>query len=393
MNLIEKISWLSQIVQDKLFPQLEDCCDDPVTEKQRQLVSVLEVVKVERYVHGADMQWLGRKLKDRQAIARAFVAKAVFGFPTTRALIEALSSTRNLRDICGFSAGNMTVVREAMTGDGRSIKLTKRVGTFPAEATFSRAFAEFAAGDLGEIVHKALVKDYVGEELRGHISHDSTAIVGHEKPAKKDKEAVAAPKPMAKKRGRPKKGEILIVEPTRLQRQKEQSAEEGLRDIPTRCDVGCKRDAKGYKVTWDGYKLHASTCDAGLPISVIVTSASVHDSQVAIPMIKRCSERTTYCYDLMDAAYDAAAIREVSGALNHVPIIDRNARSGVAIPFSPAEKTRYNERTGVERFNSRIKEEFGADNVRVRGHHKVKLHLMFGVLALFADQVLKLFRT
>jgi hypothetical protein len=44
----------------------------------------------------------------------------------------------------------------------------------------------------------------------------------------------------------------------------------------------------------------------------------------------------------------------------------------------------------AERFNSRLKEEFGATNVMVRGAAKVKLHLMFGVIALFADQMLKL---
>jgi hypothetical protein len=41
-------------------------------------------------------------------------------------------------------------------------------------------------------------------------------------------------------------------------------------------------------------------------------------------------------------------------------------------------------------FNNRLKEEFGGNNVRVRGYEKVKLHLMFGVIALFADQLIKL---
>ena len=44
----------------------------------------------------------------------------------------------------------------------------------------------------------------------------------------------------------------------------------------------------------------------------------------------------------------------------------------------------------AERFNSRLKEEFGGSNVMVRGAQKVGLHLMFGVIALFADQLLKL---
>lgn len=76
--------------------------------------------------------------------------------------------------------------------------------------------------------------------------------------------------------------------------------------------------------------------------------------------------------------------------MGHVPIIDRNARRGKALPMTPAEAVRYNERSAAERFNSRLKSEFGGETVMVRGYEKVKLHLMFGVIALFADQLLKL---
>jgi hypothetical protein len=44
----------------------------------------------------------------------------------------------------------------------------------------------------------------------------------------------------------------------------------------------------------------------------------------------------------------------------------------------------------VERVNARLKDEFGASFVRVRGPQKVMAHLMFGVLALTADQILRL---
>jgi len=37
-----------------------------------------------------------------------------------------------------------------------------------------------------------------------------------------------------------------------------------------------------------------------------------------------------------------------------------------------------------------LQEEFGAGNVMVRGAEKVRLPLRFGVMALFADQLLKL---
>ena len=141
---------------------------------------------------------------------------------------------------------------------------------------------------------------------------------------------------------------------------------------------------------WTGYKLHADVNDCGLPISIVLTAASVHDSQVAIPMMKMTSAKVDYLYDLMDPAYDARQIYEVSKSLGHVPIIEKNSRGKDAIAMAPHEAVRYNERTAVERFNSRIKEEFGARNVMVRGAQKVKLHLMFGVVALFADQLIKL---
>ena len=43
----------------------------------------------------------------------------------------------------------------------------------------------------------------------------------------------------------------------------------------------------------------------------------------------------------------------------------------------------------LERVNGRLKDEFGARQVRVRGG-KVLCHLMFGVLALTVDQLLRL---
>ena len=76
-------------------------------------------------------------------------------------------------------------------------------------------------------------------------------------------------------------------------------------ELPAVCDVGVKKNSKGYKVKWTGYKLHADVNDCGLPVSVAMIFASLHDSQVAIPLMKMTSSRVPYCYDLIDAAYDA----------------------------------------------------------------------------------------
>jgi len=364
MKLGERVSWLMGTLQRYLFPRLEECGERPLTGKEQQLVSILEVLHIEKFA-GRLPRRFGRKPCERPALARTFVAKAVYNHPHTRATIEALQASPGLRRLCGF-------VRRA---------------DIPSEATFSRAFAEFARLGLGEKVHAALVAEWVKPELVGHISRDATAIEGREKPVTKPQPA----KPAPRKRGRPRRSEVREPKPeTRLERQGRQSAQEALGELPAHCDVGAKKNSKGHKETWIGYKLHADVNDCGLPISVALTAASVHDSQVAIPLMKLTSERVDYLYDLMDAAYDAKPIYEVSRSLGHVPIIDKNGRGRDVIPLAPHEAARYRERTASERFNGRLKEEFGGDNVMVRGAQKVALHLMFGVIALFADQLLKL---
>ena len=50
----------------------------------------------------------------------------------------------------------------------------------PSEATFSRAFAEFAHSDLAHRTHAALIDATLGEQLIGHVSRDSTAIHARE---------------------------------------------------------------------------------------------------------------------------------------------------------------------------------------------------------------------
>jgi len=123
---------------------------------------------------------------------------------------------------------------------------------------------------------------------------------------------------------------------------------------------------------------------------VILTSASLHDSQAAIPLGTKSAARVASLYDLMDAAYDAKQIKEHSLSLGHIPIIDVNPRKGEKIELDPATKRRYDERSTAERGFSLFKECFGGRNVRVRGPKKVMTHLMFGIMALTADRLLNL---
>lgn len=357
-----KLSSMWERIQSDLFPYLEEELGE-LTAKQQKLVSILEMIRIEESIVYTCRT--GRPPSDRKAIIRAFVVKAVYNCSTTRELLDRLKSDNALRRICGWESRYQ----------------------IPNESTFSRAFAEFAESRLPEVVHEALVKKYMSEHLVGHISRDSTEIIAREKPATQKK---IEKKETKRKRGRPKKGETVPPkEPTRIEKQKTMTLEEMLADIPTVCDRGTKINSKGYKESWNGYKLHLDAADGQIPITPLLTSASLHDSQPAIPLATITSKRVTNLYDLMDSAYDCEGIREISRKFGHVPIIDSNKRRGVKLEFDAAEKTRFNERTTVERVFGRLKDEFGGRMIRVRGSMKVMAHLMFGILALTADQLLK----
>ena len=161
----------------------------------------------------------GRPLCDRINLVRAFIAKAIWDIPTTRDLVERLKVDRQMRNLCGW-----VLIHE-----------------IPSESTFSRAFAEFAESDLPGRMHKALVKEFIGDSIVGHVSRDSTAIPAREKPTPKCK---SDQKPMKRKRGRPRKGEERPPkDKTRLERQAagDMTLEQMLDDLPKDCDRGVNR--------------------------------------------------------------------------------------------------------------------------------------------------------
>lgn len=380
MPLREQLSNRWDHVQGFLFPMLRAEVG-PLSGSHERLVIVLDVARIEAFVPLLD-GWPGRPPKDRQALARAFVAKAVCNIPTTEALIERLAVDQTLRRLCGY-------------------EFASRV---PDASTFSRAFAEFADSALPSHVHAALIKETHKDRLVGHISRDATAIEARETPVRAGPPvSVSGPAHAKRKRGRPKKGEVAAKkEPRRLERQATMSLAEMLADLPTVCSVGTKRNAKGHTTSWTGYKLHIDTADGDVPITCLLTSASLHDSQVAIPLAIITAERVDNLYDLMDSAYDAPEIHAKSIALGHKPLIDphtkrgckadseREARAKRLVGFVPAEAVRFKERSSAERVNSALKDSYGGRFVRVRGHAKVLCHLMFGILAHTVEQLMRL---
>ena len=90
-------TWLG--IQGSLFPWLAEELG-PLTQKQQDLVATLEQVRIEELIPSG-RGFRGRPADDRAAVARAFVAKAVYQMPTTRALLDRLATDISLRRICG----------------------------------------------------------------------------------------------------------------------------------------------------------------------------------------------------------------------------------------------------------------------------------------------------
>jgi hypothetical protein len=386
----QALDQFAHILQGELFPVLEEVAG-ALSGEMRLLASVVCSAPLGRWL-SAGKAATGRPAKDRAALATAFLAKAVLNLPTTRDLIARLRVDEALRRFCGWPTA----------------------GAVPHESKFSRAFAEFARTRLPQQLHEAFIAATQRERLIGHIARDSTAIPARERfPESAARKQPAGPakqakKKLAKTKTRHPKGSFAKARAdergTRIQRQRHQKLERMLNDLPRQCDIGVKTNSQGHEQSWRGYKLHLDVADGQIPVSAVLTSASVHDSQVAIPLMTMSSSRVTHLYELMDSAYDAGEIHAHSRQLNHVPIIAPHPRRGTKKPSQlpkvfPAQPTpqltwaqqdRYQERTMSERVNARLKDEFGARQIRVRGAAKVMAHLMFGVLALAVDQWLRI---
>ena len=148
-------------MQRNLFPGFAEDLG-VTTDKHLAVIIVFDMVRVEKFMLNQNQSFVGRPLISREALARAFIAKAVLNIPTTVGLIDRLKVDQVLRRLCGFN------------------------GKLPSEGTFSNSFAEFAKLGLAALIHEALVREIYKDKIVGHVCRDATAIDGREKPARGD---------------------------------------------------------------------------------------------------------------------------------------------------------------------------------------------------------------
>jgi hypothetical protein len=366
-------------LENCLFPELKEQLGI-LSSKEEKLIKILDFAEIEKNI---TIVKITNPPKDRIEIARSMIAKSVYNIQTTRDLIDRLKSDRILRVICGW----------------------RYLIDIPSEPKFSRVFKELSDLKIAQKTHEKFVQDYLSDTVFMYSASDATKIPLREKPVKVEKKE----KPKLK-RGRPKKGEkrgtkkVTILE----QQTKMDTTQEMLSLISTNCAVGIKQNSKGNREVWIGGKLHISAVDGDIPVTAFYSSANVHDSSVALPLINETSKRVLYLHDLQDAGYDSDIIREFSKKLNHKPVIDVNPKNSkelkAKIQLQKEEKKKfellnlpqlcdehhYNQRSMVERVNKYLKEDFGCNNIYYKGATKVASVLAFGILSVCIHQSLKL---
>ena len=366
-------------LENGLFPELQEQLGTLST-KEEKLIRILDFAQIENNITVVKVTNTPR---DREEIARAMIAKHVYNMQTTRDLIDRLKSDRVLRVLCGW----------------------RYKSDIPSEYKFSRVFKELSDLKIAEKTHEKFVAEYLSDTVFMYNATDATKIPLREKPVKVEKEE----KPKNKV-GRPKKGEKREpIKPKILEQQKDmETVEDMLSLVSTNCGVGVKQNSKGNKEITIGGKLHISCVDGDIPITAFYSGANVHDSSVALPLMKETSKRVPYLYDLQDAGYYSKIIEEYSKKLNHRPIIDINPGNSkdlkAQISLAKEEKEKfeyfnltqssdihhYNQRSMVERVNKYLKDDFGCNTIYYQGATKVASVLAFGILSICIHQSLKL---
>jgi hypothetical protein len=335
---------------------LQSCFEEMLNDQQKTFLQMLRCMELHLPPLYRPYAGTGRKPYQYLPFLRSQWAKNYFQIATTTMLIERLKADPNLRLLCGFNK-------------------------IPGQASFSRAYSFLAAADIQPGMLERFARETFKDKIVYHVSRDSTAINARETVQKeKGKSDVKQPK----KRGRPPKNEEKQERPpSEIELQIEAAPDASLKKLDTECSFGCKKNSQGNVSFWRGYKLHLDVSDTGFPITACVTGANVHDSRLAIPMEKITEQRVTFCYSLMDPAYDAQTIAGFIRSRGRVPIIDPNKRSDKnRPPLDPAKQERYKIRTTAERANSHLKDNLIPKTLYVKGHSKVSFVLFAAVLCL-----------
>lgn len=123
-------------LESSLFPALKkELRLEELSHKEQKLIKILDFAQIEKNITVVSIT---NTPKDREEIAKAFIAKSVYNIQTTRDLIDRLKNDRTLRILCGWRYKN----------------------DIPSESKFSRVFKELSELKIAQKTHEQFVKEY-----------------------------------------------------------------------------------------------------------------------------------------------------------------------------------------------------------------------------------------
>jgi len=342
-------------MSQKVFPFVMDEVGE-LDQDHKLFVTVCEAVIDTNEFNYAKWIGNGRPKIDRVCVFKAYILKMALNVANDKELVALLKQQPLSRRLCGWGSA----------------------GLVPSRPSFCRIFKEFAERGFTKKWFADYIMKYHGDTPTQTVSYDSAPVHLRAKVANAKRRLAELdpdqPEP-----------------PPRIEWQRGRDAETAVAELPVECEWGCKKDSQGKTKFWKGGKAHVGTTRDGVPVAFVYTSANVHDSQAAIPLMKQASERLEYHFDLMDAAYDAEPIHEESRELGHVPVIDVNKRrADGARHMTELEKEIYKDRSAAERLFSHLLDAHGGRNVRVRAPEKVMLHLLLGIIVIAVEQTIRM---
>ena len=216
------------------------------------------MVRIEAFLAG----WHGlpgRPPCERAVLAGAFIAKAVFNIPTTSLLIEMLSADKTLRRLCGWQRADAGAEQVDVFAGFRGVRRRRFAIAVARGADPRHPFGSFGRTYLVTARRSRRVKNRRNQTSRQRNQNPNLSV------------AVPA-------------GELRPPPPpSRIERQRGMTLAAMLADLPGPA-MWAPNAMPRVQETWISSPSPVDTADGEIPISCVLTAASVHDSQVAIPL-------------------------------------------------------------------------------------------------------------
>jgi len=289
------------IRQENLF-SLEEILEMSPRESYPLLFDQLDISPLLRVVSKKTLLGAPTRLNYTAMIYSLFI-RVIDRIPTIKDLRKRLKNSLEFRFDCGFTMAD----------------------SVPSEASYTRKIQKIHSSSAlvniqNEMVSQAFQEGFIEGDV---MAIDATHIEARDRLPEKKKDEEAPVKQSPQKCGRKPKAEREAQLPLDFATIEQQ--------IPLVPRWGIKKNFKSKNVFWFGFKGHLLVdCKSQYILSSLLSSGNVHDSKLAIPLLKALKElhpQLKPSFILADAGYDYSPIYQQAKAIGARALIDYNPRN------------------------------------------------------------------